>query len=45
VTVGSVLLGLLINGGCGSFGFGGDGLRLDTGGILSVSLFLGIFSG
>ena len=45
MTVGLVLLGLAINGGCGNFGFGGDVLTLDTGGILSVSLFLGIFSG
>ena len=45
MTVGLVLLGLVINGGCGNFGFGGDGLVFDTVGILSVSLFLGIFSG
>jgi len=45
VSVGLLLLGLVIDGGCGNFGPGRDGLVLDTGRILSVSLFLGIFSG
>jgi len=44
-TVGPVVLVLVFDGGCGNFGFGGDGLVLDTGGILSLILFLGLFSG
>ena len=36
MSVGPVVLVLVIDGKCGNFGLGGDGLVLDTGGILSV---------